>query len=791
MFDTTQNNFLRLRDNFAQKTRQIVVWTGAGLSAPASLPTWVEFRDKLITRAEKSLVEVQFTTQQLSHNQALIQLSKTEQSFWKSFTYIAEVLGESTYAETVRSVFRSGERCSVPQNYIEILKLKPTGIITTNIDRLVSRALQENMHHLNLGSLPLDFTGRECKDFMHALDGTRFFILNLHGIFEKRGSWVFQLEDLKQLMEDTSYKSFVETCFLSKTIVFIGATVDDISITTHLDKILTGEANTAPHFWITVDRSAGTRSFCEKYNILPIYYDSSQDHAELKEIIAELNTYKAVDVRIERPVTPAERTIERSVRHFEDIDLSSLPLNELRKVLNRKAQAILASDNSEAYLRYHDFRKQHSRYVHNSWHVDPPDNQLFEFELADEIDDGAFGRVFMATDSDRNTVAVKLLKEDVMRKDDWLQAFRRGVKAMQILNKRNIAGMVKYISASEIPTFVAMEYVDGINLKKAIETQQLQEWYDILRLLCEISGIIAKAHGLPERVLHRDIRPPNIMLRGFDYSSDEWSVCVLDFDLAFHKGANEVSIQPSSDMNGFLAPEQIEPHSIYTTRSALVDSYGIAMLIYYVISRKAPKPSQSLHADWGKILQCEIASKRCKEWESLPLRIARVIEQCTRYEQSQRLDMTQIHGSLCALRKAYLDAKSVNDGELLAEELATRISNRLECIAPVSWNSNKVEASLICNSGEKITVKSTSDGIHVVVRWINDGTTKYEIVRNTVGDATTAAKTRFAKKGFSVTSTCDDSGASLDGTFTNRNVCLRMNDLVDLFALAKIAPKNY
>jgi serine/threonine protein kinase len=481
-----------------------------------------------------------------------------------------------------------------------------------------------------------------------------------------------------------------------------------------------------------------------------------------------------------------------SVRHFEDIDLASLPINELRKVLNRKAQSILLSDNTEAYKRYLDFRKKYSFFVHNSWHVDPPCNQLFEFELTDEIDDGAFGRVFQASDPNGNTVAVKLLKEDVMRKDDWLQAFRRGVKAMQILNEHNISGMVKYISASEIPTFVAMEYVDGINLKKAIDTQQLKEWRDILRLLCEVSGIIAKAHGLPEKVLHRDIRPPNIMLRGFDYSSDDWSVCVLDFDLAFHKGANEVSIQQSSDTNGFLAPEQIERESKYTTRSALVDSYGMAMLIYYVVSRKSPKPEQSLHADWHKTLLSDIAAKRCEDWKSLPFRIARLIERCTRLNQAQRLDMTQIHGQLCALRSAYLNDRSVNDGELLAEELATRVANKLGILDSLRWDSDRFEANVQRHSGEELTVRSAGDSINVLLCWHNDGTAKFEDVRNTIYEAAIAAKTKFSKHGFNnIQTSVEMTGAMIDLILTNTQVCLQMKLLADLIAAIKLAPKTY
>lgn len=332
----------------------------------------------------------------------------------------------------------------------------------------------------------------------------------------------------------------------------------------------------------------------------------------------------------------------------------------------------------------------------------------------------------------------------------------------------------------------------GYSLKNAIDSQQIKEWREILLLLCEVSSIIATAHGLPERVLHRDIRPPNIMLRGYDYNTDDWSVCVLDFDLAFHKGANEVSIQPSSDTNGFLAPEQIERQSKFTTRSALVDSYGMGMLIYYVIARRTPKPEQSLHADWHNTLKREIIAKKCEEWQSLPFRIARIIERCTRYNQSQRLDMTQIHGALFKLRRALLSNKSVNDGELLAEELAPRIAYKLGIIDALVWDEDRLQAHIQRYSGENLSVRVNSEDITVLACWHNDGTAKYDNVRHSMNDSTTAAKSKFSKNGFNdIKTSIEATGAMIDLTLTNTQVRLKMNLLADLISSINLAPKSY
>jgi NAD-dependent SIR2 family protein deacetylase len=342
MFDETQDNFKRLEEVFGMHSRQIIFWTGAGLSAPADLPTWADFLDKIVRRSEKLLNEVQYSEKELAHKQSLIKLAKVGTNFWKNFSLLHEVLEESTYAETVRSIFRSAERCPVPENYFAILDLHPTGIITTNIDRLVIRAHSESKTKHRLHGTPLVFNGTDCKDFMYALAGTRFFILNLHGVFEKRSSWCFRSEELSSLMSDQYYKQFIDTCFTSKAVVFVGATIDDVSIKAHLDR--TRKDNPSDNvslFWLTPDRSQTTRAFCEQYNVLPIYYDPSNDHSDLKDIFVRLKAYCPSDERIERPVVPPKSTSEKSVRNFDEINLSGLTLNELRKVLNRKAQSII------------------------------------------------------------------------------------------------------------------------------------------------------------------------------------------------------------------------------------------------------------------------------------------------------------------------------------------------------------------------------------------------------------------------------------------------------------------
>ena len=55
--------------------------------------------------------------------------------------------------------------------------------------------------------------------------------------------------------------------------------------------------------------------------------------------------------------------------------------------------------------------------------------------------------------------------------------------------------------------FCVMNFVEGPNLKQAVDGRFVTEWTTVLEIAVQLTRIIRRAHLLPERVLHRDIRP--------------------------------------------------------------------------------------------------------------------------------------------------------------------------------------------------------------------------------------------------------------------------------------------
>ena len=398
--------------------------------------------------------------------------------------------------------------------------------------------------------------------------------------------------------------------------------------------------------------------------------------------------------------------------------LSQLEAEKIREVLNTRAKQLLSTESSDSYSKYEEFSANYDEAIYRAWYtsVTAPANKLFGFTLIEEVAHGAFGRVYRASDPDGNQVAIKVLLEEIRRDPVLLRSFRRGVRSMRFLMEHGVDGMVAYQEASEIPAFVVMDWVDGPTLYEARGAHQINDWDSILKIALQMTDVIRRAHAIPERVLHRDIRPSNIMLKGFYSSPDEWRVVVLDFDLSWHQGALEQSVVHGA-LLGYLAPEQIQANPIASTRHAAVDSFGVGMTLYFMIAGRDPLPAQHRHYDWKKTVQADALGVGNPSWTSLPYRYARLIVKATEDSQAERWDMSQLKDELERLYDSLQDPLEVISAELLAEEIAAR-SNR-----DYEWDDDRATAvvRLVSGSVIKITGNESDRVVVINLAWSRSG----------------------------------------------------------------------
>lgn len=786
MFDKSQSAFEDLRKIIAEGTSPVYLWVGAGMSQQAGFPSWAELKGRLIDKA-RNFIRQQVHDEELDHKEALLRVAETDNDAWNSFDRIYEAIGESEYCSCLLSEFESATSCDIPISYKKLLGIAGVnGVITTNIDKLVTRTLAEEF-----GISPTEFCGYECSDYVYTLGGGKKFVLNLHGIYEKRSSWIMRRSDLEKLKKDKGYQVFLASVFTGKVVVFAGVNPLDEAVLVHLEGVRDKDAisGSLPIFWITERKDRAAAEFCDKYNVRRIVYSSANNHRELNDVVALLNSGKSFDDEQLPPRFINVAKSERSVRNFDEIEFNKLSAAELRDVLNKKAVKILAGRTAKAYEEYGRFLESYKRLVHNAWFVDVGE-EVLGLTISEKVGDGAFGRVFKAYDAKGAAYAVKVLKEDVLWQPGWLQSFRRGVKAMEILSGKSIAGVVRYESASEIPALVSMEWIDGPDLYEVVQQKRLKTWREKLRVLCEIGKIIKLAHALPERVLHRDLRPQNIMLKGFDEGGD-WEVRVLDFDLAYHKGANEVSMQVGYG-NGFSAPEQTVMSSGGSRRSSRVDSYGFAMLCYYVITGNMPLPGQCKMQGWDTQIESKVCPIICEEWRSLPYKMAALIKKCTDEDQNRRLDLYMMHDMISDLSRVLLADRSQVPPELLLDELAYRVAidkRQQKDLNQMPDGSRRLE----CFDGTLYMFWCEGLEINFEISWHNKGDFEFAAAKKMLGDKTSALVEKLKSFGYLVVEHhFEGQGARVKASFSVKGFDMdRLRLLSQTIAKNGVAPHRY
>lgn len=248
----------------------------------------------------------------------------------------------------------------------------------------------------------------------------------------------------------------------------------------------------------------------------------------------------------------------------------------------------------------------------------------------------------------------------------------------------------------------------------------------ILRVGMYLTRVLRRSHELPERVLHRDLRPSNVMLKDFYTDPHDWRVVVLDFDLSWHRGATEKSAVHGSTLFGYLAPEQIQRLHGVSTRHSPVDSFGLSMTLFFMVSGRHPIPDEHRHTLWPDTVRSACRAHTSDGWSSLPERFARLILNSTHDSQAKRWDLAQIQNELARLLEAGTTPQLVDSLDLLVEELATRTS----ILADYTWQEDAAAASHELPTGLRVSLRggARSREVALTIDWDSTGVHQYKKV---------------------------------------------------------------
>jgi serine/threonine protein kinase len=712
-FSHDNPNLQKLSKKIAEGGKDFIVVLGAGASRQAGLPNWRELRDSLL-----ECVEQRFLEMGKSGIKNFLETTRDLPDYWDAFEEIQKELGLSEYTKAITSRLDTSVK-QTPKLYPELWKLNIAGIVTFNLDKFSLDS------YSNQFGKAVDYaTGIEPHKYSSFLSNHEGFVFHPHGILTDPSSWVMTRSEKNRLYQEDSFKKILCNLFNAKNLIFIGFNPGENAFLDLLGHISIYQGKlSGDNFCIIPSVSEPTRRKYEEVGLSIISYapDDSEMHTEVLDIIKWLTKNKAsFDVDY--------ASVSSDKAQFEETQLEELlkqdyTLEDLRKTLNGIISKIIPAEESptaDEIEKLKSFYKKHGRLLHDAWYINPDadgdddGSQLWGYRLTGKIGKGSFGRVLEAYDSQGKKLAIKVLLEEVRDNQDYMNCFRRGSRAMQIMKKHHVNGMVEIKEAYEVPACIVMDYIEGYTLRQAVDNRCFATLQQRLIVIEKIAEIIHTAHQLEESVLHRDIKPENIILENC-YSSDfddDLEVKVLDFDLAWHRGATENTVLATGSQ-GFMAPEQAITGKHDRTRSKAVDVYSIGMLLYYMLLDENPLPNAHKFKKFRENIVEGLERKHNFSWHVCPAFLADTIILATKHAQTDRISLSTFIERLRTVSSMEIEDSLANSHPMLLQELSSLIDpiSEVQLIDEFGRNIRAVNHVM----GKSIEFSTSSAGSEIIL----------------------------------------------------------------------------
>jgi serine/threonine protein kinase len=203
-----------------------------------------------------------------------------------------------------------------------------------------------------------------------------------------------------------------------------------------------------------------------------------------------------------------------------------------------------------------------------------------EYTIEKELGEGGFGITYRARDNQGNYVVIKTLNDAIQKRADFAkfqQDFLNEAIKLAKCSHPHIVQIYEVIHENDLWCMV-MEYIDGEDLGSLVENQGILSESEALRYIQQIGSALTVVHD--NGLLHRDIKPQNIMLR-----SGKSEAVLIDFGIAREFSQNLTQTHTQMLADGFAPIEQYDKKA---KRGAFTDVYALAATLYSVLTGELP-----------------------------------------------------------------------------------------------------------------------------------------------------------------------------------------------------------
>ncbi len=212
-----------------------------------------------------------------------------------------------------------------------------------------------------------------------------------------------------------------------------------------------------------------------------------------------------------------------------------------------------------------------------------------KYKLIDSLGQGGMGSVFRAQRLHiGDEVAVKLLHRDLVREKQALERFRREARTAAMIRHPNVVSIHDFNDGTgeTSEAYIVMELVQGVSLGNLLRRGGRMSPERAVRLMQDICAGVGVAHR--QGLLHRDLKPDNVIVVPPSHEGDEETAKVVDFGLA---KVRDVTAQTALTQTGavlgtlyYMSPEQCSGEEL----DARSDVYSLGAMLYEMLTGAPP-----------------------------------------------------------------------------------------------------------------------------------------------------------------------------------------------------------